>query len=170
MRRAFTIAILIILSYLIQTVLFSFQDLSGQAPNLLLILTMSFGIMRGRREGMLTGFFSGFMYDLYFSDTIIGPFMLLFMLIGYANGFFHKKFMMQDIMLPVIIIFIDELVFNLIIYIGLFLMRNRTDIGYYFKYIFMPQAIYTVLVTAIIYRLYVVINKRIKKQTEKKVI
>ncbi len=165
MRRIISIFILIILSFLLQSVLFSFQNVRGIAPNLLLILTMSFGIMRGRREGMLTGFFCGFLYDIFFG-TLIGPYMFLFMIIGYLNGAFHKEFLMEDVMMPVIIIIVDELFFNFVIYIATFLLRNRTNLFFYLTHVMLPQMLFTVLATIIIYRFYVWINKYLKKKVE----
>nr|MCR5214781.1 rod shape-determining protein MreD [Eubacterium sp.] len=87
MRRAITIFILIIISFLLQSVLFSFDNVRGIAPNLMMILTMSFAVMRGRKEGLITGFICGFLYDIFFG-TLIGPYSFLFMLIGYLNGAF----------------------------------------------------------------------------------
>ena len=165
MRRIISIFILIILSFLLQSVLFSFQNVRGIAPNLLLILTMSFCIMRGRREGMLTGFFCGFLYDIFFG-TLIGPYMFLFMIIGYLNGAFHKEFLMEDVMMPVIIIIVDELFFNFVIYIATFLLRNRTNLFFYLTHVMLPQMLFTVLATIIIYRFYVWINKYLKKKVE----
>lgn len=165
MRRIISIFILIILSFLLQSVLFSFQNVRGIAPNLLLILTMSFGIMRGRREGMLTGFFCGFLYDIFFG-TLIGPYMFLFMIIGYLNGAFHKEFLMEDVMMPVIIIIVDELFFNFVVYIATFLLRNRTNLFFYLTHVMLPQMLFTALATIIIYRFYVWINKYLKKKVE----
>ncbi len=165
MRRIISIFILIILSFLLQSVLFSFQNVRGIAPNLLLILTMSFGIMRGRREGMLTGFFCGFLYDIFFG-TLIGPYMFLFMIIGYLNGAFHKEFLMEDVMMPVIIIIVDELFFNFVVYIATFLLRNRTNLFFYLTHVMLPQMLFTTLATIIIYRFYVWINKYLKKKVE----
>ena len=102
MRRVLTIFVLILISFLLQSALFSFQNITGYAPNLMLILTMSFGIMRGRREGLLTGFVCGFLYDVFFGNGLIGPYMLIFMFIGYFNGSFHKDFLMEDILLPLL--------------------------------------------------------------------
>ncbi len=165
MRRVLIIFFLIIISFLLQSVLFSFQNISGTVPNLLLILTMSFGIMRGRREGLLTGFVCGFLYDIFFS-SLIGPYMFLFMIIGYLNGSFHKEFLMEDVMMPVFIITVDEFVFCFVEYILTFLLRNRTNIFFYVRKVFFPQILYTVIITIIIYRLYVWINKAIKKRVE----
>ncbi len=163
MRRAIVIFVLIIISFLIQSTLFSFHSAKGFAPNLLLILTMSFGIMRGRKEGMLTGFFCGFLYDVFFG-TLIGPYMFLFMIIGYLDGAFHKEFLMEDVMMPVIIITVDEFFFNFIVYVAAFLLRNRTDLLYYVVNIMVPQVFATIIATIIIYRFYVWLNKYIKKK------
>lgn len=163
MRRIVTILILILISFLLQTAAFSFENISGMAPNLMLILTMSFGIMRGRKEGLLTGFICGFLYDIFFG-TMIGPFMFLFMIIGYSNGAFHKEFLMEDIMMPVFIIIVDEIVFNSVIYVVQFLLRNRTNLFFFVRHVFMPQILCTVIATIIIYRFYVRLNKYIKKK------
>ena len=165
MRRIITILCLILIMFLLQSTLFSFHDVTGIAPNLMLILTMSFGIMRGRREGMLTGFVCGFLYDFY-AGGIIGPYMLLFMFIGYINGAFHKDFLMEDIMLPVIIIIIDEFVFSFIEYIVFFMLRNRTDIGFYFVNVIIPKVFYTAVAGAILYRVFLAINKYLKKKVK----
>ena len=111
MRRVIVITLLILISFLIQSTIYSYHYLNCIAPNMMLILTMSFGLMRGRREGLLTGFFCGFLYDLAFNN-ILGPYMLLYMIIGYMNGAFHKDFIMEDIFMPVVIISIDEFIFN----------------------------------------------------------
>ena len=74
MKRFITLTILIILSFLLQTTILSFHNASGFSPNLLMIITMSFGIMRGRREGMLVGFASGFLMDVFY-NSLMGPYM-----------------------------------------------------------------------------------------------
>ncbi len=163
MRRIITISVLLILSFLLQTTVFSLHDLTGNAPNLTLILTMSFGIMRGRREGMLTGFFSGLLYDLFFG-SYLGIYAFIYMTIGYLNGRFHQKYLMEDISLPVFIIIVDQLVLDLIIYIGNFLLRNRVNLGYFFVHRMMPQLLYDVLITVIVYRIYLRINRHLRRK------
>ena len=167
MKRVITILSLIIISFLLQTTLLSFHNASGYSPNLLMIITMSFGIMRGRKEGMLTGFVSGFLMDVFFNDYM-GVYMLIFMTIGYVNGFFHKNFILENAFLPVCIISADEIVFNTVIYLALYLLRNRTDFMYYLINVILPETILTVIATIIIYRFYVIINRRLKKSENKK--
>lgn len=167
MRRVITIFILIIISFLFQTTILSFHDAAGFSPNLLMIITMSFGVMRGRREGMLTGLVSGFFMDVFF-NTLLGPYMLLYMTIGYINGFFHKSFILENALLPVLIMFADEITFNTVVFIATYLMRNRTDYLYFFVHVIMPETVATIIFTVIIYRIYVKVNKSLKKRVSEK--
>ena len=68
--------------------------------------------------------------------------------------------------MPVIIIIVDELFFNFVIYIATFLLRNRTNLFFYLTHVMLPQMLFTVLATIIIYRFYVWINKYLKKKVE----
>lgn len=165
MRRVITLAILIIVNFCLQTTLFGFHNLNSITPNLMLILTMSFGLMRGRKEGLLVGFFCGFLTDVFFSN-ILGPFMLLYMFIGYINGYFHRKYIVEDVLLPIIVILADDFAFNFIIYIFYFLLNNRIGFFSYFYRIIMPEMLVTTLLTIIIYKLYVSINRHLKKKEE----
>jgi rod shape-determining protein MreD len=160
-RRVITLALLIIINFVLQSTVFGYHSAHSITPNLLLILTMSFGIMRGRREGMLVGFFCGFLADCFF-NTLLGPYMLLYMVIGYVNGFFHQNFMLEDVLFPLIVILADDYVFNTCVYIFSYLLKNRLDYGSYFVKIILPEMLATALLTIIVYKLYVYINKRLK--------
>lgn len=162
MKRVITLGILIILCFLLQTALFPYIEIAGTSPDLMLILTVSFGLMRGRQEGMLVGFFCGFLYDIYYGYAI-GPFMILYMILGYCNGFFHRLYLVEDVLLPMLIIIIDDIVFNFATYVIFFLMRNRLDFSEYLKNIILPETIYTALITLIIFKFFVFINKTLKK-------
>lgn len=167
MRRVIVLSLLIIINFSLQSTIFGFHDTDSVIPNLLLILTMSFGLMRGRKEGLLVGFFSGFLLDA-FSSSILGPYMLLYMIIGYINGFFHKNYMIEDVLLPLIVIIADEIVFNIVIYFFFFFLHNQLEFGVYFRRIILPEVLCTALLTIIIYKLYVVINNHLKVRAEGK--
>lgn len=163
MRRIITLAVLIIINFTLQSTVFGFHDINCITPNLLLILTMSFGLMRGRKEGLLVGFFSGFIVDCFMSN-IMGPFMFLYMIIGYVNGFFHKNYMIEDVLLPLIVIITDDIVFNFAVYVIYFLLHRRLEFSDYFFNIMIPEALITALLTVIIYKFYVVVNRHLKEK------
>lgn len=165
MRRYLIQFLIIIICFLLQTSCFRYFTLAGIVPNLLLIPTMAFGVMRGRKEGMLVGFVSGLLLDMFYG-SVIGPYALLYMYLGYINGFFHRVYYMEDLLLPMIMAGVNDLAYNLIVYIVSYLMRNRLDIGFYFLHVILPEIVYTMLMTLIIYKPLVKINRWLKQKEE----
>lgn len=165
MKRCITIGIIIIICFLCQSTVFHFFELSGVVPNLLLIVTMSFGLMRGRKEGLLVGFFSGLMVDIFFG-TVLGPYAFIYMTLGYINGFFHRIYYVEDVLLPMTMIALNDFTYNIIIYAVFFLLRNKLDFTRYFMNVILPEMIYTILITLFFYKILVKINLKLKKAKE----
>ncbi|MGN0153749.1 MAG: rod shape-determining protein MreD [Lachnospiraceae bacterium] len=165
MKRCITIGIIIVICFLCQSTVFHFLELSGVVPNLLLIVTMSFGLMRGRREGLLVGFFSGLLIDIFFS-SVLGSYAFIYMTLGYINGFFHRIYYVEDVLLPMLMITINDFLYNIIIYVVFFLLRNKLDFLEYLETIVLPEMIYTILITLFFYKLLVRINLRLKRVKE----
>ena len=105
-KRFFITAVIIIAAYLLQCTVFSSLELAGIKPNLLIIITASFGFMRGSREGMLVGFVSGLLADIQFGD-MIGFYAIIYLIIGYINGLFRQMYYDEDIKLPLFLITIS---------------------------------------------------------------
>ena len=160
MKRKITLAILILACYLLQTTVFRFLEFGQVAPNLLIALTISFGFMQGKKEGLFVGFFSGLLIDLFHGE-ILGFYALIYMYIGYLSGFAYKIFFDEDIKVPVVMVAIGDFVFNITIFILQFLFRGRTDLFSYMKMVILPEIIYTVLITVVLYRVFYAINKRL---------
>ena len=59
MKRKIVIALMILLCFLLQSTVFQALAIGSISPNLMIILTASFGFMGGRKEGMIVGFFCG---------------------------------------------------------------------------------------------------------------
>lgn len=167
MKRCITIGIIIILSFLCQSTVFQFLRLAGVVPNLLLIVTMSFGLMRGRREGVLVGFFSGLLVDIFFGSAM-GPYAFIYMTIGYVNGYFHRIYFTSDVLLPMLMITVNDFVYNLIVYFLFFMLRNKLSFGIYFVQVILPEMIYTIVITLGYYKILLRINLLLKKSKEAK--
>lgn len=165
MKRCITIGIIITICFLCQSTVFHFFELSGVVPNLLLIVTMSFGLMRGRREGLLVGFFSGILIDIFFG-SVLGPYAFIYMTLGYVNGFFHRIYYVEDVLLPMAMITFNDLLYNLIVYVAFFLLRNKLHFLTYFRNVILPEMIYTILITLFFYKFLVRINMKLKKAKE----
>ena len=158
MYRKITMVLLILISYLIQSTMIRILPMGGVAPNLLIILTSSFGFMRGKKDGMFIGFISGLIIDVLFGK-IFGFYALIYMVIGYLNGFFASIFYPEDVKLPMVLITSSELVYCFMIYVFRFLIQGKLRFGYYFVHVILPEIVYTLFVTIIVYKIILNINE-----------
>ncbi len=161
MRRKITVFLIISTCFLLQCTLFQVLSFASISPNLLIVATSAFGFMRGRKEGMWIGFFSGLLLDLFFG-SVIGFYALVYAYIGYVNGFFRKRFFPDDIKLPLILISASDLSYNMLVYFFLFFLRGRFRFCYYFLHIMLPELVYTILVTIVLYFVILKINQKLE--------
>ncbi len=136
--------------FLLQSTLFKRFSFGGIGPNLLMITTTSIGFMRGEKEGIVAGFFSGLFIDIFFGN-VIGFYALIYMYLGYLNGKFSRIFYPEDIKLPMALIALSDLSYGMICYILLFLLRGRFNFPYFFLHIILPETVYTIVMSIILY-------------------
>lgn len=138
--------------FLAQSTLFHAISFGGIVPNLLMIVTAAYGFMYGRKSGMCTGFFCGLLMDTFFGNTL-GFYTLLYVYAGYMNGYFSKIFFPEDMRLPLMLIAISDLLYNFVCYGLLFLLRRRFNVGYYVSNIILPEMVYTMVISLVMYPL-----------------
>lgn len=161
MKRKMVIALLVAVFFLLQSTVFQILSIGSISPNLLIILVSSFGFMGGKKEGMCVGFICGLLEDIFYG-RLLGMHALIYMYIGYANGYFNSIFYEDDIKLPLGLISGSELLYGLGTYVIMFLMRSRFDFPYYFIHIIIPELIYTIIMTLVLYRFIFRINRKLK--------
>ena len=149
---------LTIFCFVLQSTVFPAISFGGIVPNLMIVLTASFGFMRGEKSGLLFGFFCG---------SFIGLYALIYMYIGYLNGKFNRIFYPEDIKLPLALILCSDLAYGLLCYLLFFLMRGKFHFGYYLLHIILPEAVYTIVVTLLLYPLILWINKRLESREQR---
>lgn len=169
MARKIVLFLIISICFVLQTTTFQTLSFANITPNLMIIVVSSFGLMRGRKEGMFIGFFSGLLIDI-FCGFYLGIYALLYMYIGYLNGIFRKRFYPDDIKQPLILISASDLLSNLAIYFFLFLTRRRFDFGYYLLNIMIPEWVYTMVITIFLYFLLLKINQKLENYEKRRAI
>lgn len=169
MPRKIVLFLIISICYVLQTTTFQTLSFANISPNLLIIVVASFGLMRGKKEGMYIGFFSGLLIDI-FCGFYLGIYALLYMYVGYLTGFFQKRFYPEDLKLPLLIISASDLITNLIVYVILFLTRSRFEFGYYFTNIIFPELVYTMIITIFFYLLLLKINQKLEAYEKRRAI
>ena len=142
---------MIVISFLLQCTVMHVISIGSITPNLILILCVSMGLMRGRKSGMWTGFFCGFLVDMFYG-SVFGFYALIYMYIGYLNGFLCKVYYDEDVKVPMILTAISDLAYGFAVYGLQFMLRGRLHVMNYVWHIMLPEMIYTVLITVIIYR------------------
>lgn len=170
MGRKIVIALMVLFGFVLQSTLLQAISIARIAPNLLIILTASYGFMRGKKSGLLVGFFVGLLTDIFFGD-VIGFYAIIYMYIGYANGMFHRIFFAEDISLPLLLITLSDFIYGFAIYVLLYLLRGRFQVSYYLFHVIIPEIVYTIVLTVITYPLILKINRKfdeIEKRSEKK--
>jgi rod shape-determining protein MreD len=165
-RRLLFNIIFVILSFILQTTIFRTIDLGGVTPNLLIIFTASTAFIKGDKPGLLVGFFSGLMVDIFFG-TYIGFYAMIYMYIGFIVGKLHDVFFSQNLAIPILMISISDFIFGFICYVLMFLFRTKFDIGYYMTSIIIPELVYTALVSIFYYPLILRVNNSIDEQEQR---
>ena len=169
MARKIVLLIIISTCFLLQTTTFQTLSFANIVPNLMIIVVSSFGLMRGRKEGMYIGFICGLLIDI-FCGFYLGIYALLYMYVGYINGLFRKRFYPEDIKQPLILVSASDILSNCVIYIVLFLTRNRYDFGYYLVSVIIPEWVYTMVVTVFLYYILLKINQKLENYEKRRAI
>lgn len=161
MKRRIVVLLIIIVGFLLQSTVFQTLSIRSITPNLMVIIVSSFGFMRGKKEGLAVGFFCGLLEDIFYG-RLLGMHAMIYMYIGYVNGYFNHIFYGDDIKLPISLISVSELVYGLGTYLIMFLMRSRFAFSYYMVRIILPELVYTIVMTLVFYRLIFSINCKLE--------
>ena len=158
MKRNIILFFIILCGFVFQTTLFQALSFGGISPNILIIITVSYGFMYGKKCGMVTGFLCGLLMDIFYDD-VLGFYALVYLYIGAANGVFHSIFYQDDIKLPLVLILASDFVYSFTCYVLLYLLRSRFDIIFYLKHVILPEVVYTIFVTVFIYPCILLLNR-----------
>lgn len=167
MKRKIGEILLILFFYLIQVTFGRAIAIGGIKPNLLIIIPVLFGFLHGSKEGMFTGFFAGFMYDLFFSD-LLGFASLVFVFAGYFAGLFYQKYEETELLIPLALLLVSDFCFEFMSYIGNFLLHNRLDVMYFISRFILPEVVYTLFVAVILYKPVAFINSRLDSRRKRR--
>ena len=166
MKRRAVMFILILVCTVLQCSVFEIFSYASIRPNLLIILTVSFGLMRGKKSGMWTGFFCGLARDLLFESTM-GLQALIYLWIGYGAGCFYRIFYDDDIKTPLLLVSLGDLAYGCAVHVLQFLIRGRVHFFFYLNRIMIPEMLYTIFLTFPVYRLFYRIEHSLAKSDKR---
>lgn len=149
--------LIIFFAFFLQTSVFPLIPFFSCSPNFLLIITFSYGLLYGEDIGIITGIFCGFLCDMYFSGDF-GFYILIYSVIGFSNGILNESFYENSFTLPILLCFVNGFVYNFYIYVTHFLIRRKFAIPYYMINIMLPNILFTMISTVLIYKLLYKLN------------
>lgn len=161
MKRFIINTLIILVCFLLQTTAFQRLALADAVPNLLLIVAASIGYLRGQREGILVGFFCGLLMDMY--GGVMGIQALLYMFVGYFMGTCNMIYYIDNMIVPVLFVGLCDFLYNFFYYIVSFLLRGRLNFIFYLGRIILPELVYTVLLSVVLYKLLHIFNEKIEE-------
>ena len=166
MRTKLILAATVIICLLLQCSLMPAISIASITPNLMIALTSSLGLMRGKRSGMVLGFLCGLLTDLMIGP-VVGFRALIYMFVGYYSGYCYRIFYDDDLKIPVLLTAAGDFLYGIAVYIFQFLLRGRVNFFYYLRRVIMPEVIYTILLTIVLYRLLMMLNNILEKMDKR---
>ena len=158
-KRILTGIIAVFLFFLIQSSVFKDLAHSGALPNLLLILTVSSGYLRGEQSAMIAGFFSGLLLDI-FGMNVLGLYALISVYLGYLAGTCHTWYEPVDFRIPLAMIFAGDLCVLLLEFVLFFALNGDFGFRYYLTGKALPELAATMILSIPVYPLLLWIEER----------
>lgn len=166
--RIFVMTIVAVISYILQSTVLGYVEIYNIKPNLIIITTISYALIRGKEEGAIYGLFAGLLMDIM-GGKIIGAYALMGMYLGLAVGSLNKDIYKENYLIPFMLTAGGTFVYNLIFYIFSYFLFIQEQLLWYVVAYIIPETIYNTVLSVIIYFLILYINKKLdyRKKTSK---
>jgi len=129
---------------LLQSTIFTFLQVAGVKPDLILILVVFNGFLRGSREGAFLGFLAGLTQDIFIGNYI-GLNALTKMLAGYLAGLAEARFYKESVVIVSMITFVVSILSQFVYYVLLFYLYIQVPPFFAVSQVIIPTATYTTL-------------------------
>ena len=144
MKKCFIWAVCLMVLYILQSSLLPLIAYNGVSPDILLIVVISFSLLRGSHFGFLMGFSAGLLEDLA-SGTFFGMNTFCKMILGYVFGLVEHKVFKENFFLPIMSMVLAT---SLNYFISAFLMvllGYRFNLMHHMEHILFPLLLYNAI-------------------------
>ncbi|HEX9093144.1 MAG TPA: rod shape-determining protein MreD [Coriobacteriia bacterium] len=108
MNRAFPTALALLVAVILQVALAPQIALFGVVPNLIFLVVVTLALVEGPVAGCAAGFAGGLLFDLL-GSSVVGPYALVFCVVGYLAGLLTANMFAESWLLPVTVVFVAGL-------------------------------------------------------------
>ncbi len=164
--RIFVFTVIALFNIIFQSTILNYFPILNTLPNTSFVLVVIYTILRNE-EGITFAFFIGLLQSIVLG-TSLGFYSLLYMGTAFIVGKTFIDFYTKNILPAVIDTFFLTLLYQMVLYITVFLLQGNSNLNYYFFNIMITESVYNVLVVFIIYYPLYFINKSVEKYEKPK--
>lgn len=166
-KRTLLNIVLILSAFILQTAFLPMIPNVSTIPNLLLILTVSFGFIYGSTQGILSGLLAGLLLDMFY-PVPSGFFILIFIYVGFINGLFTNYYYDDYLTLPIVLCIVSELIYNAALLALRYFTVGSVDVVYSLVHIFLPEVVFSLLFTLFVYKIFLKANRSLDLKEDKR--
>lgn len=142
---------IIVVALLIQLTLINSITILGLKPDLIMVVVVVFSLLKGEKEGTISGFASGLLQDI-FSTSLLGINALAKTVIGFTCGILKEKIFYEHILFLIpVITFIASFMQSILIFLLLRAFGIEYGLAWSIKQIAIPEALYSSLLSPFIF-------------------
>lgn len=142
---------IIVVALLIQLTLINSITILGLKPDLIMVVVVVFSLLKGEKEGAISGFASGLLQDV-FSTGLLGINALAKTVIGFTCGILKEKIFYEHILFLIpVITFIASFMQSILIFLLLRAFGIECGLAWSLKQIALPEALYSSLLSPFIF-------------------
>jgi len=147
---------IIVVALVIQLTLINSVTILGLKPDLIMVIVVVLSLLRGEKEGAISGFAFGFLQDI-FSANLLGINALVKTVIGFTCGILKEKIFHEHILFIIpVITFVSSFIQSILISLLLSAFGIEYNLAWSIKQIALPEALYNSLLSPFIF---LIINK-----------
>jgi len=140
----------VLVTFILQAAVAPHMAIMGAEPDIILIVTALYGFTFGPTIGALVGFSGGLLGDLL-AGPHVGLGLISKSIVGFFAGMVQKTIFVENILLPMLAIFVATWL-NEFVYVGfLFLFGDVFPIKQVVLQVVLPSAIYNAVLTPFVY-------------------
>ncbi|MEE8564117.1 MAG: rod shape-determining protein MreD [Atribacterota bacterium] len=142
---------IIVVALLIQLTLINSITILGLKPDLIMVVVVVFSLLKGEKEGTISGFASGLLQDI-FSTGLLGINALAKTVVGFTCGILKEKMFSEHILFLIpVITFIASFMQSILMFLLLRAFGLEYGLAWSLKQIALPEALYSSLLSPFVF-------------------
>lgn len=150
MNKAFPTAAGLLVAVILQIAVAPQIAVYGIVPNIIFLVVLTLGFLEGPVAGSIAGFIGGLLFDLL-GASVVGPYALVFSLVGYLTGLLRANMFAEGWLLPVTVAFIAGLGAEIAYGLIMVVLDVGTPFWWTFVRIMLPGAAYNTVLAVLLY-------------------